>query len=145
MDERQHGDVTPIMIMISATGGMVFLIVDPITDACQSVGHRGKPGEEFFLSFGTKIEMTGLGTPGADLSRQFDVDRYLLDGCRDVVAIEIADEAVRPDPDVASRLRCVEQLWAGVEKLLEGAAIRQGNVDSDPWRKWNVGLTLGLV
>ncbi len=107
----------------------MFLIADPVADVCLSAGYRGKPGEEFFSPFGTKIEMTGLGTPGADLSRQFDVDRYLLDGCRDVVAIEIADEAVRPDPDVATGLRCVEQLRPGVEKLHEGAAVRQVDVD----------------
>src|SRR6202022_1629680 len=61
-----------------------------------------------------------------------------------MVAIEIADEAVRPDPDVASRLRCVEQIRAGVEKLLEGAAVRQGNVDGDPRREWTVGADIRL-
>src|SRR6202048_3318079 len=142
--ERLHGDVAPIVIVISAAGGAVFLIADLVADACQSVGYRGKPGEQLFSPFVTKIEMTGLGTPGADLSRQFDIDRYLLDGCRDMVAIEIADEAVRPDPDVASRLRCVEQLRAGVEKLLKGAAIRQGNVDGDPGRERTVGADIRL-
>src|ERR1700676_3224261 len=88
--------------------------------------------------------MTGLRTPGTDLSRQFDVDRYLLDGCRDVVSIEIADEAVRPDSDIAGRLRCVEQLRSGVEKLLEDAAVRQRNVDGDPGREWTVGADIGL-
>src|SRR6202040_2876486 len=72
--ERMHGDVAPIMIVISASGGAAFLIADPVADACQSVGHRGKPGKEFFSPFGTKIEVTGLGTPGGNDSRQFDVD-----------------------------------------------------------------------
>src|SRR6202790_1048640 len=88
--------------------------------------------------------MTGLRTPGTDLSRQFDVDRYLLDGCRDVVSIEIADEAVRPDSDIAGRLRCVEQLRSGVEKLLEEAAVRQRNVDGAPGREWTVGADIVL-
>ena len=132
--ERLHGDVAPIVIVISAAGGAVFLIADPVADACQSVGHRGKPGKEFFSPFGTKIEMTGLGTPGGDLSSQFDVDRYLLDGCG----------AVRPDPDVATGLRCVEQLRPGVEKLLEGAAVRQGDVDGNPWRERTVRADIGL-
>src|SRR5258708_30635086 len=88
--------------------------------------------------------MTGLGTPSAALSRQFDVDRYLLDGCRDVVVIEIAEAAVRPDPDVATGLRCVEQLRPGVEKLLEGSAVRQGDVDGNPWRERTVRADIGL-
>ena len=119
----------------------MFLIPDPVADGCQAVGHCGKPGKEFISPFCTKTEVTGLGTPGADLSAQFDIDRYLVDGCRDVVAIEIADEAVRPDPDVATGPRCVEELRAGVEKLLKGAAIRQGNVDGDPGRERTVGGT----
>src|ERR1700687_228267 len=142
--ERLHGDVAPIVIVISAAGGAVFLIPDPVADGCQAVGHCGKPGKEFFSPFCTKVEVTGLGTPGADLSAQFDIDRYLVDGCRDVVAIEIADEAVRPDPDVATGPRCVEELRAGVEKLLKGAAIRQGNVDGDPGREWTGGADIGL-
>src|ERR1700731_4207624 len=88
--------------------------------------------------------MTGLRTPGTDLSRQFDVDRYLLDSCRDVVAMEIAAEAVRSDPDVTSRFRCAEQLRSGVEKLLEAAAIRQRNVDLTKGREWTVGADTGL-
>jgi hypothetical protein len=107
-------------------------------------GHRGKPGKEFFSPFDPKIKMTRLGTPGGDLSRQFDLDRYLLDGCRDMVAIEIADEAVRPDSDVATRLRCVEQLRPGIEKLLEGSAVRQGDVDGNPWRERTVRADIGL-
>src|SRR6202035_5841718 len=46
--ERLHGDVAPIVIVISAAGGAVFLIPDPVADACLSAGHRRKPGEEFF-------------------------------------------------------------------------------------------------
>src|SRR5271163_4899909 len=34
MDERLHRDVAPIVIMISSTGGVVFLVPDPVTDAC---------------------------------------------------------------------------------------------------------------
>jgi hypothetical protein len=33
---------------------------------------------------------------------------------------------------------------AGVEKLLEGAVVRQGNVDGDPGREWTVGADIGL-
>lgn len=88
--------------------------------------------------------MTGLRTPGASLSAQFDVDRYLLDSCRDVIAIEISDEAVRPDPNVAGRFRCVEHLRGGVEKLVVDAAVRQRDVDGDPWCKWTVRADIGL-
>jgi hypothetical protein len=95
--ERLYGDVAPIVIMISAAGGAVCLIAYPVADACQSVGHCGKPGEEFFSPFGTKIEMTGLGTPGALPSIR--CRPIFPHGCHDVVALEIADEAVRPDPD----------------------------------------------
>jgi hypothetical protein len=61
-----------------------------------------------------------------------------------MVALEIADESVRADPDVASRLRCVEQLRPGVEKLHEGAPVGQCNVDSNPWRERTVGADIGL-
>ena len=132
------------MIVISAAGGAVFLGADAVADARPSVGHGGKPGEELFLALGAEIKMTGFWTPRADIARQFDVDRYLLDGCRDVVAMEIVDKAVGPDADVATGLRCLEQLRRGVEKLHEGAAVRQGNVDGDPWREWTVRADIGL-
>ena len=61
-----------------------------------------------------------------------------------MVALEIADEAVRPDPDVATGLRCVEQLGPGVEKLHEVSAVRQGEVDGDPRRERTVRADIGL-
>src|SRR5882757_8958641 len=63
MHERLHGDVAPIVIVVSAAGGAVFLIADRVANVCLPVGHRGQPGEEFFSAFGTEIEMTGLWTP----------------------------------------------------------------------------------
>jgi hypothetical protein len=88
--------------------------------------------------------MTRFGTPGGNISRQFDVDRFFLDGCRDMVAMEIADEAVRPDADVASRLRCLEQFRSGVEKFHEAAPVRQRDVDGDPWRERTIRADIGL-
>src|SRR5712671_6762097 len=142
--ERLHGDVAPIMIVISAAGGAIFLFADAVVDVCQSVGHRGKPGKEFFSPFDTKIGMTGFGTPGGNISRQFDVDRYFLDGCRNMVALEIADESVRPDPNIATGFRCLEQLRPGVEKLHESAPVRQGDVDGDPRRERTVRADIGF-
>src|SRR5438105_7701224 len=55
-----------------------------------------------------------------------------------MIALEIADEAVCPDPNIATVFRCVEQLRLGVEKLHEGAAVRQGEVDGEPWRERTV-------
>ena len=37
-----------------------------------------------------------------------------------------------------------EQLRPGVEKLIEGAAVRQGDVDGDPWRERTVRADIGL-
>src|SRR3954453_21080755 len=142
--ERLHGDVAPIGIVISAAGGAVFFGADRVTDVSQSVRHRGKPGKQLFSPFGTKIEMTGLGTPGGHVCRQFDVDRYLLDGCRDMEALEISDEVVRPDLDIAAGLRCLNQLRPGIEKLHEAAAVRQSEVDGDPWREWTVRADVRL-
>src|SRR4030081_2132237 len=142
--ERLHGDVAPIMIVISAAGGAIFLFANAVADVCQSVGYRGKPSKELFSPFGTEIEMTGPGTPGGHVSCQFDVDRNLLDGCRDVIAIEIANEAVRADPGVASRLRCVEQLRLRVEKLHKTAAVGQREIEGDPWRERTVRADIGL-
>ena len=47
-------------------------------------------------------------------------------------------------PILTSQLRCVEQLRPGVEKLLEGAAVRQGDVDGNPWRERTVRADIGL-
>src|ERR1700722_1605915 len=88
--------------------------------------------------------MTGFGTPGGNISRQFDVDRYFLDRCRDTVVLEIACEAVSPDSDIATGFGCLEQLRPGVEKLVEGAAVRQSDVDGHPWCKWTVRADIGL-
>src|SRR5271169_4034955 len=88
--------------------------------------------------------MTGLGTPGADLAGQFNVDRDFLDGCRDVITIEISDEAVSPDPNVAGRFQCVEHLRGRIEKLVERAAVRQPDVDSEPRCKWALRADIGL-
>src|ERR1700689_5344536 len=88
--------------------------------------------------------MTGLGAPGADLSDQFDIHRDFRDGCRDAVAIEIPDEPVSPDLNVAGRLRCAEHLRGRVEKLVEGAAIRQRDDDGDPWCEWTIRANIRL-
>lgn len=58
--------------------------------------------------------------------------------------MEIADEAVRSDPDVATGLRSAEQLRLGVEKLIEDAAVRQSDVDGDPRRERTVAADIGL-
>src|SRR5882757_6221876 len=108
------------------------------------MGHCGKPGKEFLSPLCTEIEMTGFGAPRGHVCSQLDVDRYLLDGRRDMIAIEIADEAVFADPDIASRLRCAEQLRPGVENLHEVAAVRQGEIDGDPWRERTVRADIGL-
>lgn len=122
----------------------MFLSADPIANACQSVGHRRKPGEEPLLPFGAEVEMTRLGAPSADLSRQFDIDRYLLDGCRDVVAMKIADEAVRPDPDITTGLRCVEQLGSDVQSFVEDSVVGYCDVDGYPWCEGTTGADIGL-
>jgi hypothetical protein len=46
-----------------------------------------------------------------------------------MVAMKVADEAVRPDSDITTGLRCLEQLRRRRE---EDAAVRQGNVDGYP-------------
>jgi hypothetical protein len=55
--KRVHGDVFPIVIMISAAGGAVFLAADPAVNACQSIGHRRKPSEEPLLPLDAELEM----------------------------------------------------------------------------------------
>src|SRR5271163_1197701 len=88
--------------------------------------------------------MTRLGAPGADLSDQFDIHRDFLDSCRDAVPIEIPDEPVSPDLNVAGRLRCAEHLGHRVEKLVEGAAVRQRDVDGNPWCSWTIRANIRL-
>src|ERR1700686_1500763 len=58
--------------------------------------------------------------------------------------MEIADEGVRPDPDVGTRLRCIEQLRTGVEKFHGAAAVGQSDVDGDPWCERTIGADIGL-
>jgi hypothetical protein len=68
------------MIVKSTAGGAIFHLADAVVDVRQTAGHRGKPRKEVFSPFDTKIGITGFGTPGGNVSHQFDVDRYLLDG-----------------------------------------------------------------
>jgi hypothetical protein len=56
------------------------------------LGHRRKPGEELFVPFNAEIETARLGAPSADLSGQFDIDRYLLDGRGVGVGVENHDD-----------------------------------------------------
>jgi hypothetical protein len=97
------------------------------------------------LPFGAEVEMTRNGAPSADLSRQFDIDRYLLDGGRDVAAMKIPDEAVRPDPDITTGLRCVEQLGSDVQSSVDDSVVGYCDVDGYPWCEGPPGLRLGLV
>jgi hypothetical protein len=94
--------------------------------------HRRQPGEQLLPVFGTKINMTGLGAPGAHRTRQFDHDRDVLDGSRDVIATQITDKAIGADPHIASFLRRGELIGGGVVELVEPPAIRQRKIDRDP-------------
>jgi hypothetical protein len=38
------------------------------------------------------------------LARQFSLDRYFFNSCRDAVAMEIADKTISSDPHIAPRL-----------------------------------------
>jgi hypothetical protein len=66
--------------------------------------HRREPGEQLFSPFVAKIDVAGLWTPGANLTRQFDLDRYFLNGSRDAVVTEITDKAIGCDPHIARLL-----------------------------------------
>ena len=76
--------------------------------------------------------MAGLWTPGANLTRQFDLDGYFLDGGRDSVTVKIADKTIGSDPHIAPLLGRRELIGGGVVELLEPPAIRQREIDGDP-------------
>jgi len=78
-------------------------VADLVLDMRYTLRHRRKPSEQRFLSFSAKIKMARLWTPGANLTRQFDLDGYFLDGGRDSVAVEIADKTIGSDPNIAPR------------------------------------------
>jgi hypothetical protein len=86
------------------------------------------------LPFDGKIEMARLGAPSADLS----VNSISTD-ISSMVAVKIADEAVRPDPDTTTELRCVEQLETDVENFVEDAAVGYCDVDGYPWCEGPLG------
>jgi hypothetical protein len=102
--ERLHGHIAPIVIVVTAAGGAIFLIADFVPDRRQTLGHRRQPCEQLFPSFGAEIDMAGLWTPGANLTGQLDLDRYFFNSCRDAVAMEITDKTIASDPHIAPRL-----------------------------------------
>jgi hypothetical protein len=119
-------------------------VADLVLDMRYTLRHRRKPGEQRFLSFSAKIEMARLWTPGANLTRQFDLDGYFLDGGRDSVTVEIADKTIGSDPNIAPLLGRRELIGCGFVDLVEPPAIRQREIDGDP-RRGPFGLTFGLV
>jgi hypothetical protein len=105
---------------------------DFVPDMRHTLRHRREPGEQHFPPFGAKIGVAGLWTPGANLTRQFDLDRYFLNGSCDAVATEITDKAIGSDPHIAPLLGRGELLGGGVVELLELPAIWQREIDGDP-------------
>ena len=76
--------------------------------------------------------MAGLWTPGANLTGQFDLDRYFLNGGRDAVVMEITEKAIGSDPHIAPLLGPGELIRGGIADLVEPPTIRQCEIDSDP-------------
>src|SRR3979409_527560 len=76
--KRLHGDIAPIVIVVTAAGAAIFLVADFVADMRHTLRHRREPGEQLFPPFSAEIDMAGLWTPGANLTRQFDLDRYFL-------------------------------------------------------------------
>jgi hypothetical protein len=106
------------VIVVTAAGGAIFLVADFVPDMRHTLRHRREPGEQPFPPFGAKIDMAGLWTPGANLTRQFDLDRYFLNGSRDAVTTEITDKAIGSDPHIAPLLGRGELIGGGVVELL---------------------------
>jgi hypothetical protein len=59
--------------------------------------------------------------------------------------MKIAAEAVCPDPDITTGLRCVEQLGSDVQSFVEYSVVGYCDVAGYPWCEGTTGLTLGLV
>jgi len=64
---------------------------------------------------------------------------------RDVVAMKVADEAVRPDLDITTGLRCVEQLGSDVQNFIEDSAVGYCDVEVVRGPRGPPGPALGLV
>jgi hypothetical protein len=58
--------------------------------------------------------------------------------------MKIADEAVRPDLDITTGLRCVEQLGSDVQNFIEDSAVGYCDVDGYPWSEGTTGADIGL-
>ena len=71
------------------------------------------------------MDMAGLWSPSAKLTRQFDLDGYFLNGSRDAVAAEIADKAIGSDSHIAPLLGRSELIGGGVVELVDPTPIRQ--------------------
>jgi hypothetical protein len=143
--KRLHGDIAPIVIVVTAAGGAIFLLANFVPDMRHTLRHRWEPGEQSFSPFGAKIEMAGLWTPGANLTRQFDLDRYFLNRSRDAVATEIADKAIGSDPHIAPLLGSGELIGGGVVELLEAPPIWQRRLTVIRGARAPFGVTFGLV
>jgi hypothetical protein len=130
--EHLHGDIAPVVIVVPAAGGAIFVAADCVADMRRTLRHRREPGEQLFAPIGAKIDMAGLWTPGANLTHQFDLDRYVLNGGGDVVAMEIPGKAIGSDPYIAPLLGGGELIGGGVVELVEPPAIRQRKIDGDP-------------
>ena len=58
--------------------------------------------------------------------------------------MKIADEAVRPDPDITTGLRCVEQLGSDVQSFVEYSVVGYGDVYCYPLCEGTTGADIGL-
>jgi hypothetical protein len=76
--------------------------------------------------------MAGLWTPGANLTGQFDLDRYLLNGGRDAVVMEITEKAIGSDSHITFLLGRGKLIGSGVIDFVEPSTIRQREIDGDP-------------
>jgi hypothetical protein len=99
---------------------------------------------QLFLAFGAEIDMAGLWPPGAYLARQFNLDRYFFNSCRDAVAMEIADKAIGSDAHIAPRLGRGELIGDGVVDFVELPTIRQREIDGDTWCERSIGAHVRL-
>jgi hypothetical protein len=107
MHQFQHGDVPPIVIVISYPAALLWLLV-PHGDGSLDLPlwDRWEPCE-YMLVLITKVEMASFRTPGWNGPCQLDIGYHVFDFHMDLVGMEISLKAIGADADITAKI-CVK-------------------------------------
>ncbi len=91
--DLHQADISPVVVVVADPRRLVLLAVDGVRDGHRALRHRRKPGE-FERPVRAEQHVPGRRAPRGNLTGQRDVDRDLLRGRLDPVAVQVAGEPV---------------------------------------------------